>query len=72
MAKNNQGKNTIITFILGIFLFDKLYTANGIGPKLGWWFLKFITGGGLLIWWIVDLVTCLMGKYKVNPINYFK
>jgi len=72
MAKGNQSKSTILTFILGIFCLDKLYTAKGILPKLGWTILKIITGGGLVIWWIVDLITCLTGKYKVNPIDYFR
>ncbi|MCL2540800.1 MAG: TM2 domain-containing protein [Firmicutes bacterium] len=72
MSKGNQSKNTLITFILGLFCLDKLYTAKSLLGKIGWTVLKIITGGGLAIWWLVDLIMCVVGKYKVNPIDYFK
>jgi len=64
----NSEKEWIVTLLLAILLpgIDRMY-AGSIGLGI----LKFITFGGLGLWWLVDIVMLVTGSYKDgngNPI----
>lgn len=51
----------ILSFFLGTFGIDRFY--------LGQWFLgilKLITGGGLVIWWFIDLFIITSSTRRIN------
>lgn len=54
-----KSKNTalILSIFLGEFGIDRFYLGY-----IGTGILKLITGGGLGIWWIIDLVQIARGK----------
>jgi TM2 domain-containing membrane protein YozV len=60
-APPQGGKSFVATLILAILLpgIDRLY-AGYIGLGI----LKFLTGGGCMIWWLVDIILLATGKYK--------
>jgi|WetSurMetagenome_2_1015567.scaffolds.fasta_scaffold949156_2 TM2 domain-containing membrane protein YozV len=55
-----QGKSFVVVLILAILLpgIDRMYAGH-----IGLGILKFITCGGVWIWWIIDIVLILTGKY---------
>ena len=59
-AAPQQGKSFVATLILAILLpgIDRIY-AGYIGLGI----LKFLTCGGLWIWWLVDIILLATGKY---------
>ena len=59
-------KSKTIALILAIFLpgVDRMYLG-----KIGSGILKLITGGGLGIWWIIDIILIASGKAKDNKGN---
>jgi len=72
MGKNFKGDNMVILLILCIIplAMDKLYKESV------WLFLLKLFSAILMLpfvlWWIVDIIMCAIGKYQVNPIHYFK
>jgi hypothetical protein len=65
---NAQERFDFVLLILCIIPFglDKLY--KGSVKFFIFKFLLHLLGIGF-IWWIYDLVTCIFGKYKVNPFS---
>jgi len=57
-AEELSNKSFVVTFILGLLALDKFYTGNIL-----FGILKFFTGGGCGIWWLVDLVRLFSNKY---------
>ena len=49
----------ILCFFLGTLGIHRIYAG-----KVGTAFLMFITGGGLLIWWLIDLIIIIIGSFK--------
>lgn len=56
-------KNFLTALLLSIFVgtlgIDRFYLG-----KIGTGILKLITGGGLGIWWLIDLIMIATGKMK--------
>ena len=67
-ANNNQW---LITFLLcwlfGVFGVHRFY--NG---KIGTGILMLITIGGLGIWWMVDFIIIIVGRFKDNEGNIIR
>ena len=62
-AENVSPKSRLVTSLLAYFLgflgVDRFYTGHvGLG------ILKLITGGGFLIWTIIDFIMAVAGKRK--------
>ena len=57
----NSEKEWVVTLLLAILLhgIDRMY-AGSIGLGI----LKFITFGGMGLWWLVDIVKLVTGSYK--------
>ena len=49
----------ILAILLGSLGIDRFYTG-----KVGTGLLKLFTGGGLGIWWLVDIIMIATGSYK--------
>jgi len=68
-VREQREQRWLITLLLCIFL-------GGFGAhrffvgKIGTAFLMIITLGGLGVWWLVDLITIIVGKYKDKQGNY--
>ena len=56
-------KNWLVALLLSIFVgglgIDRFYLG-----KIGTGILKLITGGGLGIWWLIDVILIATGKMK--------
>lgn len=67
----SEKKINVILLLLCIlpFALDKLY----IGKKdaIVIWLAKFVSIICIIgvVWWIFDIVYCLLNKYKLNPIK---
>jgi TM2 domain-containing membrane protein YozV len=49
----------ILSLLCGIFGVDRFYVGRtGLG------ILKLLSGGGYLVWWIVDIILLLQGRMK--------
>lgn len=53
-------KSKAVTLILAIFLIGvhRFYVG-----KIGTGLLMIFTGGGFLVWWIIDIITIASGKF---------
>lgn len=49
----------ILCLFLGTLGIHRLYAG-----KVGTAFLMFITVGGFLIWWLIDLIVIILGAFK--------
>jgi len=47
-----------LSILLGEFGVDRFYVG-----KIGTGLLKLVTGGGCLVWWIIDVILILSGKF---------
>lgn len=69
--------NTLILLLLCIFVgylgLDKLYFDRASKESVFWFACKLICSIIIIgvIWNILDIIFCLLGKYKLNPIYYF-
>ena len=63
LAMEKSEKNFLTALLLSIFVgtlgIDRFYLG-----KIGTGILKLITGGGLGIWWLIDLIMIATGKMK--------
>ncbi len=62
-TRTTSDKSWSVTLILSIFLgflgVDRMYLGSiGLGV------VKMLTGGGYLVWWIVDIVLLLQGNMR--------
>ena len=64
MGQGNMGKSdkdflvlVLLAVLVGPLGFDRFYLG-----KYGTGVLKLITGGGFLIWWLIDLFLIVTGK----------
>lgn len=59
----------LLTIFLGFLGIDKIYMKS-----IKFFLLKLIANIFIIgfIWAIVDIVFAIMGRYQVNPIDYFK
>ena len=66
----NQTRNInwILTLLMSIFL-GTLGIDRFIMGQIGWGLLKLITGGGVGIWWIVDVIL-IATKYPFKNVNW--
>lgn len=64
-APVTQGKSFkaawLLSLLLGFWGIDRFYMG-----KIGTGILKFLTGGGYGIWWIIDVILILTGKAKTK------
>jgi len=73
MGKNFKGDNFAILLTLcfiPLLALDKLYKESVLCFLLK--LFSAITIVIAVVWWILDIVMCFLGKYEVNPIRYFK
>lgn len=49
----------LLCFFFGFFGVHRFYVG-----KIGTGILFFFTGGGLGIWWIIDLIIIIVGEFK--------
>jgi RNA polymerase subunit RPABC4/transcription elongation factor Spt4 len=47
-----------LSILLGEFGVDRFYVG-----KIGTGLLKLVTGGGCLVWWVIDVISILSGKF---------
>ena len=52
-----------MSFFLGILRIDWFYLSQGSAAYIGAGIAKLLTGGGFLIWWIVDWIRILCDTF---------
>ena len=52
----------VLSILLGVFGVDRFYAGSPLNIVFG--IIKFLTGGGFGIWWIVDIILVICGKFK--------
>jgi TM2 domain-containing membrane protein YozV len=57
----------VLSFFLGYLGIDRFYVG-----KIGTGIIKLITAGGLGIWWLIDLIMVLAGKFTDKDGNVIK
>ena len=62
MAEGVSEKNGIVCLLLCFFL-GYLGVHRFVVGKVGTGILMLITGGGLGIWWLIDLIMILLGSF---------
>ena len=70
-------KSRLVAFLLSLFLgyfgMDWFYLSDGNVLYMVAGLVKFLTGGGFGIWWLVDVIRILTGAWSHdgggNPIN---
>ena len=62
MGQKKQSTALILSILLGYFGIDRFYLGYTV---LG--IVKLVTGGGLGIWWIIDII--LIATKKLNDSN---
>ena len=56
-------KRILIAFLLGVFL--PLTGAHRFyAGKIGTGLLQLVTGGGLGIWWLIDMIMLVSGRFR--------
>lgn len=67
--REQREQRWLITLLLCIFL-GGFGAHRFFAGKIGTAFLMIITLGGVGIWWLVDLITIAVGKFKDKQGNY--
>ena len=58
MSNKSKVVALVLCFFLGIFGVHRFYVG-----KIGTGIIQLLTGGGLGVWWIIDFVMILLGKF---------
>lgn len=58
MSNKSKIVALVLCFFVGILGIHRFYVG-----KIGTGLLQLLTGGGLGIWWIIDFVLILLGKF---------
>ena len=67
MSNKSKFLAAVLCFFLGVFGVHRFYVG-----KIGTGFLQLITAGGFGVWWIIDLVFILLGKFTDSNGNALK
>jgi RNA polymerase subunit RPABC4/transcription elongation factor Spt4 len=57
----------VLSFFLGALGVDRFYVG-----KIGTGILKLVTAGGFGVWWLIDLIMILIGKFTDKEGNVIK
>jgi hypothetical protein len=58
-SEKSWGLTMVLSILFGAFGIDRIYSGSYL---LG--LVKFFTGGGVYLWWIVDIILLATGNYK--------
>ena len=67
MSNKSKFLAAILCFFLGVLGVHRFYVG-----KIGTGFLQLITAGGFGVWWIIDLILILLGKFTDSQGNALK
>ena len=67
MSNKSKFLAAVLCFFLGVLGVHRFYVG-----KIGTGFLQLITAGGFGVWWIIDLIFILLGKFKDSNGNTLK
>jgi TM2 domain-containing membrane protein YozV/RNA polymerase subunit RPABC4/transcription elongation factor Spt4 len=67
ISKKDWTTTFILSLLLGGFGIDRLYVG-----KIGTGIIKMLTLGGVYIWWLIDWITVLAGKFTDKEGNFIK
>jgi len=67
VSSKNYSTLLILSILLGLFGVDRFYVG-----KIGTGILKFITCGGCYVWWIIDIISVVKGKFTDKNGNTIK
>ena len=67
MSNKSKFVAAVLCFFLGIFGVHRFYVG-----KIGTGLIQLCTGGGLGVWWIIDLVVILLGGFTDKDGNKLK
>lgn len=65
-SQKSQGVALLLAIFLGFVAGHKWY----LGSKWYWNLLFIVTGGGLGIWWIIDVIGIITGRYQPRNGSY--
>ena len=67
MSNKSKWVAAVLCFFLGIFGVHRFYVV-----KTGTGIIQLFTGGGLGVWWIIDLIMILVGTFTDKNGNELK
>ena len=67
MSNKSKIVAAVLCFFVGIFGIHRFYVG-----KIGTGLIQLVTGGGLGVWWIIDFIMILLGKFTDKNGNQLK